>query len=101
MAIINKKIFTQKEAKLKKEFESTFGPVPHFNDLPTEFEAHIKFIDLCKTIKTRNYPCPRKFKDTWGMLIEQHLKAGIIRPSSSQHASPAFIISKVDTMVLL
>ena len=99
-SIINKEIYTHKEEKLKNEFRSIFGPVPHFDDLPTDFEAQIKLIDPGKTIKTCNYSCPQKFKEAWGTLIEQHLKAGIIQPSSSQHASPAFIIPKVDTTVL-
>ena len=39
MATINREICTQKEEKLKKEYESIFAPVPHFDELPTEFEA--------------------------------------------------------------
>ena len=99
-SIINKEICAHKEEKLKTKYMSVFGPVPHFDDLPTDVEACIKLIDPLKTIKTRSYPCPRKFKDAWGTLIDQHLKAGIIRPSSSQYASSVFIIPKADTMVL-
>ena len=77
-SIINKEIYACKEEKLKNEFGSIFGPVPHFDDLPTDFEARIKLIDPGKTIKTCNYSCPQKFKEAWNTLIEQHLKAGII-----------------------
>jgi hypothetical protein len=36
----------------------------------------------------------------WQTLIQQHLDAGCICPSSSPHASPAFIIPKSDPSVL-
>jgi hypothetical protein len=36
----------------------------------------------------------------WQTLIQQHLDAGHIHPSSSPHASPAFIILKSDPLVL-
>ena len=98
-AIINREICAQKEEKLKKEYEFIFSPIPHFDELPTDFEAHIKLINSDK-FKTCNYPCPHKFKEVWGILIEQHLKAGIIRPSSSRFASPAFIMPKVNLTVL-
>lgn len=35
------------------------------------------------------------------MLIQQHFNMGCIQPSSSPHASPAFIIPKLDLSVLL
>ena len=98
-AIINAEICQRKEKKLKEEFKAIFEPVPHFYDLPTDIEARIHLIDPDKPIKTRAYPCPRKFKDAWGTLIQQHLEAGIIRPSS-RFASPAFIIPKADPTVL-
>jgi hypothetical protein len=44
--------------------------------------------------------CPRKYREAWRTLIEQHLEAGRIRPSCSAHASPAFIIPKADPTVL-
>ena len=49
---------------------------------------------------TRSYSTPRKYKEAWAILIQQHLDAGRIRPSNSQHASPAFIIPKADMSVL-
>ena len=100
-SIISQEILERKTEQLKKEFMPIFEPVPHYYDhLPSEVLARIKLIDPNKSIKSRNYPCPRKYKAAWGTLIEQHLAAGIIRPSSSSHASRAFIISKADTDVL-
>jgi hypothetical protein len=83
-----------------KEFQPVFEPIPHYNKLPTDVLAQIKLIDPNKPIKSRNYPCPRKYKDAWHTLIQQHLKNGIIRHSSSPFASPAFIIPKADPNVL-
>jgi hypothetical protein len=75
-----------------KEFHAVFEPIPHYEKLPTDVLAEIKLTK--KTIKSRNYPCPRKYKDAWHTLIQQHLKNGIIQHSSSPYASPAFIIPK-------
>lgn len=61
--VINDEIFKRKEEKLKDEFKAIFGPVPHFNELPTDVEARIKLKDPDKTIKTHSYPCPRKYKE--------------------------------------
>ena len=49
---------------------------------------------------TKSYSTPRKYKEAWAILIQQHLDAGGIQPSNSQHASPAFIIPKADMSVL-
>src|ERR1700691_4220104 len=53
-----------------------------------------------KTVQTCSYSTPRKYKEAWSTLIQQHLDAGRIRPSSSAHASPAFLVPKSDTVVL-
>jgi len=36
----------------------------------------------------------------WGILIQQHLDAGWIHPSSSPYASPAFIVPKANPNIL-
>ena len=98
--IINSEILKRKEKSLMEKFKSIFEPVPHYNELPTDVLAEIKLIDPNKPIKTRNYPCPRKYKEAWQTLIQQHLKNGIIQHSSSSFASPAFIVPKSDPTVL-
>ena len=50
--------------------------------------------------KSCNYPCPRKYKDAWQTLIQQHPNNGIIQYSSSPFAFPAFIIPKSDPNIL-
>lgn len=98
--VIQDEILRRKEQQIMTEFKTVFEPIPHYNQLPTEIEAEIKLIDPSKPIKTRNYPCPRKYKESWHTLIQQHLKNGVIRHSSSSFASPAFIIPKADPNVL-
>jgi hypothetical protein len=88
------------EAKLKDEFRVIFEPIPHVDKLPTDVLAQIKLKDAHKTIASRTYSCPRKYREAWQTLIQQHLDSGKIRPSSSPHASPSFIIPKADTTVL-
>ena len=90
----------REDTKLREEFKDLFKPIPHVNDLPTDFVAEIKLKDPGINVKTCSYPCPRKYRDAWQTLLNQHLAAGRIRPSSSSHASPAFIIPKADPSAL-
>ena len=61
----------------------------------------IQLKDASKTFITCSYSTPRKYKEAWAMLIQQHLDARCIWPSNSAHALPAFLVPKADTMVLL
>jgi hypothetical protein len=82
------------------EFPDVFSPIPHIDSLPTDVYCRIKLKDLAKLIHTRSYSTPRKYREAWATLIQQHLDAGRIRPSNSAHASPAFIVPKSDLTVL-
>src|SRR6202042_770291 len=86
--------------KLMKQYSDVFAPIPHLDELPTDVYCRIKLKDATQTIKTRSYSCPRKYREAWQILIQQHLDAGRIRPSNSAHASPAFLVPKTDTVVL-
>lgn len=90
----------QKEAALKEEFKSIFEPIPHASELPSEVLAEIKIKDASKMFATRAYKCPRRYRDSWAILLQKHLDAGRIQPSSSPCASPAFIIPKADPTAL-
>jgi hypothetical protein len=90
----------KKEKKIREEFKDLFEPIPHVDELPTDCLAEIHLKDPSLSVKSRTYPCPRKFRESWHTLLEQHLAAGRIRPSSSSHASPAFIIPKADPTAL-
>ncbi|KAF8218652.1 DNA/RNA polymerase [Tricholoma matsutake] len=52
--------------------------------------------DADKAITTRNYSCPRKYQEAWSILIQRHMDAGCIQPSSSAHTSPVFLVPKAD-----
>lgn len=86
--------------RVKADFPRLFEELPHVSELPTDIYCRIKLKAAEQTIKTRSYSSPRKYKDTWCTLIDQHLSSGRIRPSSSQHVSPAFLIPKADPTVL-
>jgi hypothetical protein len=89
------------DKKWKKDFEDRFPKdIPHVNELPKDVYHHIE-LKSGKTVRTAcTYTCPRKYRAAWKTLIEQHHKAGRIRPSSSEFASPSFIIPKADASIL-
>ena len=91
----------KREIHIKRRFKQIFEPIPHIDELPTDIVAEIHLKNAEKIIKTCSYPSPRKYKDAWQILIQQHLDAGRICPSSSPCASPAFIVPKANPNVLL
>jgi hypothetical protein len=89
-----------RETDLRTKFVQVFEPPPHADELPKEPLAHITLKDANKMIATQNYPCPRKWKDAWHTLLQQHLDAGRICISSAPAGSAAFIVPKADPTVL-
>src|SRR5882762_8235108 len=85
--------------KLKMEFKDIFSAIPHHDNLPTDFYCRIKLKDVSKCVSTRLYATPRKYREAWATLIKQHLDAGRIQPSNSEHTSPAFLVPKLDTTI--
>jgi hypothetical protein len=85
---------------VKEKYVNVFNPIPHIDELPTNVYCRIKLKDTSKTINTPSYSSPQKYKEAWATLIQQHLDAGRIRPSNSEHASPAFLVPKADPVVL-
>ena len=88
------------EIHIKRRFKQIFEPILHIDELPTDIVAEIHLKNAEKIIKTHSYPSPCKYKDAWQILIQQHLNAGRIRPSSSPCASPAFIVPKANPNIL-
>lgn len=70
--------------------------IPHIDRLPTDVLHHFRLRDPNATIARRQYECPKKYREVWKELLEEHLAAGRLRPSTSQYASPAFLIPKAD-----
>ncbi len=85
---------------VKSDYADIFTPIPHVDEMPKEVTCIIKLKEANKSIVTRSYTSPKKFKDAWSTLISQHLDASHIWPSSSQHASPALLIPKTDKTAL-
>jgi hypothetical protein len=89
------------DSKVKaKNIDRFPDKLPPVHTLPTDVYHRIRLKDPEKIIKTRVYGCPRKYRDAWSVLLQQHLDSGAIRPSSSAHASPSFIVPKSDPTVL-
>lgn len=90
-----------RDAAIKHEFIDRFpADIPHNDSLPSDVLFRIKLKDANKVIQQRGYDCPRKYRDAWKVLLEQHVSAGRLRPSDSAHSSPAFIIPKADPTAL-
>jgi hypothetical protein len=68
----------ERSDKLCDEFKDVFDPLPHYDDLLDEIHCKINLKDASQTIKTRSYSCPRKYRDAWKTLIQQHLDGGQI-----------------------
>ena len=64
--------------KIKKDFKPIFEPIPHVNNLPRDYLAHIKLKEAECTIINRTYTCPQKYKEAFQVLIQQHQDAGHI-----------------------
>ena len=89
------------EQELRQEFEDRFpSDILHTVRLPDDVLHRFRLRDPEKVIKCRSYACPKKYKDAWRQLLDQHLSAGRIRESSSEYCSPAFLIPKADPTVL-
>jgi hypothetical protein len=61
---------------LIKEYSDVFALIPHLDELPTDVYCRIHLKDAAQTIKTRSYSCPRKYREAWQTLIQQHLDTG-------------------------
>jgi hypothetical protein len=86
--------------KVIEIFADIFAPIPHLEELPTDVYCQIHLKDASQSIHTHSYSTPRKYRDAWKTLIQQHLDAGRIQPSNSAHTSPAFLVPKSDQVVL-
>lgn len=92
----------QLNEEMCKHFADRFpDELQSIENLLTNVYHRFRLQDNNKLIAQRQYSCPRKYREAWQTLPQQHLDAGRIRPSSSQYASPAFIIPKAELGWLL
>ncbi|KAF7771080.1 hypothetical protein Agabi119p4_7054 [Agaricus bisporus var. burnettii] len=94
--VIDEEVLRRLHAKIVSEFASVFSAMPKVSCLPKDIEADIRLKDPQLTVKPRTYSCPRRYKEAWKKLIDDHLEAGRIQPSASPFASPSFCIPKSD-----
>lgn len=91
----------EEEQALKKKYRDVFpDDIPHLDELPTNLYHRFKLKDPNVVLARRQYDCPKKYRDIWKTLLNQHLAAGRMRPSNSSYASPSFLIPKSDPMAL-
>ncbi|GAA5825846.1 hypothetical protein JCM11251_000024 [Rhodosporidiobolus azoricus] len=87
-------------ARLMREFDGLFPdilPALTADYLAKTTTRHrIKFVDTSKTHNQRGFNVPRKWRERWKKMLDEHLASGRLRPSTSPFTSAAFIIPKKD-----
>ncbi|KAF8238518.1 hypothetical protein L208DRAFT_1490237 [Tricholoma matsutake] len=68
-------------------------------DIPSHMFHCIQLKDPTKVNNGKGYAAPKKYQEPWKRLLDDHLKAGCIQPSSSEFTSPAFCMLKYITGV--
>jgi hypothetical protein len=66
-------------------------------DIPGHMFHHIQLKDPTKVNNGKGYVAPKKYQESCKRLLDDHLKASQIRPSSSEYASPVFCMPKYIT----
>ena len=89
-------LLKEKDAKMKHKFADRFPlRLPDSTaDVPGHMFHRIRLKDPTKVNNGKGYAAPKKYQESWKRLLDDHLKAGRIRPSSSEYASPAFCVPK-------
>jgi hypothetical protein len=87
----------QEDAKLKIQFADHFPlRLPDTTeDILNHIYHRIRLKDPHKITRSHGYTSAKRYHDAWKVLLEEHLAAGRIRPSSSEFASPAFCVPKI------
>jgi hypothetical protein len=60
----------------------------------TTTRHRIKLVDTTKVHNQRGFSVPRKWRERWKRMLEEHLQTGRLRSSTSPFASAAFVIPK-------
>ncbi|KIJ44948.1 hypothetical protein M422DRAFT_251569 [Sphaerobolus stellatus SS14] len=88
-------LMSEKDAEYKVKFADRFPlQLPDTTDIPKHIFHCIRLKDPNKVPKSRGYTAPKKYHDSWKILLDEHLAAGCIQPSSSKYSSPAFCTPK-------
>ena len=87
----------RRDAEMKVKFADRFPiclPDTSLDDVPDHIFHRIRLKDPSKVVRGRGYSAPKHWLEPWKLLLDEHLAAGRMQPSSSEHASPAFCIPK-------
>lgn len=85
------------ESKMRSRYADVFPDgTPKLSELPTDVYHRFRLKDPNMVIARRSYDCPKKYREAWKALLNDHLASGRMRPSSSPYASPCFLIPKSD-----
>src|ERR1700723_108755 len=84
------------DTKMKLRYANRFPMrLPDTTDhVPGHMFHRIRLKNPTKVNNSKGYAAPKKYQDYWKKLLDEHLKAGRIRPSSSEYVSPAFCMPK-------
>jgi hypothetical protein len=61
------------DSDVKQDYYQIFQPIPHVDLLPDHEPARIHLKEAYKKISTRNYSCPRQYKEAFAILIQQRI----------------------------
>ncbi|SGY95245.1 BQ5605_C036g11481 [Microbotryum silenes-dioicae] len=83
------------EVAFRKEFSDRFpADIPPVSQYESKVRHRIALKPGMKTPRQPTYGTPMRWRAAWRRLLDEHLAAGRLRPSSSEYSSPAFIIPK-------
>ncbi|SGY38393.1 BQ5605_C003g02019 [Microbotryum silenes-dioicae] len=83
------------EVAFRKEFSDRFpADIPPVSQYESKVRHRIALKPGMKTPRQPTYGTPMRWCAAWRRLLDEHLAAGRLCPSSSEYSSPAFIIPK-------
>ncbi|SGY16095.1 BQ5605_C012g06756 [Microbotryum silenes-dioicae] len=83
------------EVAFRKEFSDRFpADIPPVSQYESKVRHCIALKPGMKTPWQPTYGTPMRWRAAWRRLLDEHLVAGRLRPSSSEYSLPAFIIPK-------
>ncbi|SGY55391.1 BQ5605_C006g04014 [Microbotryum silenes-dioicae] len=83
------------EVTFRKEFSDRFpADIPPVSQYESKVRHRIALKPGMKTPRQPTYGTPMRWRAAWRRLLDEHLAAGRLRPSSSEYSLPAFIIPK-------
>lgn len=98
---LNEEVLMEEMTKrIMEEYKDVFGPPPAVEDMPDHEPCRVRLQDPTTILNCPNYSSPRRYQDAWKEILGDLEANGRIRPSSSPHASPAFLVPKSDPKAL-